>query len=138
MVNMRDVEEVALRMPGASLELRHDDRPAFVVDHKLFCFHRTKRRDALDPATGEPLDDVLVFSVADEEMKSMWLSHRPTVYFTTDHFNGYSAILVRIASLAEIDLEELTELVSDAWLARAPKRLAQKWLTDQGLEEDSD
>jgi hypothetical protein len=138
MVSMRDLEEVALedarRQPGTAPRRPPDlrGRPQTVL---LSC---TKRRDALDPATGEPLDDVLVFSVADEEMKSMWLSQRPTVYFTTDHFNGYSAILVRIASLADIDLEELTELVSDAWLARAPKRLAQKWLADQGLGEDSD
>jgi hypothetical protein len=137
-VTTRDVEKAALSMPHAVKELRDDDRPAFLVDHKLFCFHRTQRKDAVDAVTGERLNDVLVFRVADEEMKSMWLSQRPTVYFTTDHFNGYSAILVRIASLADIDLEELTELVSDAWLARAPKRLAQKWLADQGLGEDSD
>ncbi len=137
MVSMRDVERIALTMPGASKELRDDDRPAFLVDHKLFCFHRTKRRDALDPATGEPLDDVLVVRVADEEMKSMWLAHRPSVYFTTEHFKGYPCILLRIPSLAEIDHDELFELVSDAWLARAPKRAAKSWLADHGLEDDS-
>jgi hypothetical protein len=135
MATMRDVEAIALSMPGASKELRDDDRPAFVVDRKLFCFHRTPRRDAVDPTTGERLDDVLVVSVADEEMKSMWLAQRPSVYFTTDHFNGYAAILLRIPSLAEIDREELFELVSDAWLARAPKRLATQWLEDHGVDE---
>ena len=40
---------MALSMPQASKELRDDDRPAFVVDHKLFCFHRTQRKDAIDP-----------------------------------------------------------------------------------------
>jgi hypothetical protein len=137
MTTMRDLEKLCLSMPGATKELRDDDRPAFVVDKKLFCFHRTQRRDALDPKTGERLDDVLVFRVADEEMKSMWLVARPSVYFTTEHFNGYPAILVRIPSLAEIDLDELSELVSDAWLTRAPKRLAQQWLEDQGLENDA-
>ncbi len=138
MTTMRDLEELALSMPGATKELRDDDRPAFVVDKKLFCFHRTQRRDALDPKTGERLDDVLVFRVANEEMKSMWLAARPSVYFTTDHFNGYAAVLVRIGSLAEMDHDELFELVSDAWLTRAPKRLAQQWLEDQGLESDSE
>jgi hypothetical protein len=137
MTTMRDLETLALSMPGATKELRDDDRPAFVVDKKLFCFHRSQRRDALDPKTGERLDDVLVFRVADEEMKSMWLAARPSVYFTTDHFNGYAAVLVRIPSLAEIDHDELFELVSDAWLTRAPKRLAQQWLEEQGLESDS-
>jgi hypothetical protein len=137
MVTMRDVEKLALSMPGATKELRDDDRPAYLVDRKLFCFHRTQRRDALDPTTGERLDDVLVFRVADEEMKSMWLAERPAVYFTTDHFNGYAAVLVRIPSLAEIDPDELFELVSDAWLSRAPKRLARQWLAEQGLDGES-
>jgi hypothetical protein len=133
-VSVRDVETMALSMPGAVKELRDDDRPAFLVDRKLFCFHRTQRKDAIDPDTGERLDDVVVFRVANQEMKSMWLAARPEVYFTTDHFNGHSSILTRIPFLAEIDADELFELVSDAWLACAPKRLARQWLADQGLD----
>jgi hypothetical protein len=135
MVNMRDVEKLALSMPEATKELRDDDRPAFVVDGKLFCFHRAPRTDAVDTTTGERLDDVVVFRVADEEMKAMWLAQRPSVYFTTDHFNGHPWILLRIRSLAEVDGSELSELVADAWLARAPKRLTKRWLEDQGLDE---
>ncbi len=138
MVTTRDVEKVAMSMPHAVKELRDDDRPAFLVDHKLFCFHRTQRKDALDAATGERLNDVLVFRVADEEMKSMWLAARPEVYFTTDHFNGHASILTRIPFLVEIDADELFELVSDAWLACAPKRLAKQWLGEQGLAAASD
>jgi hypothetical protein len=135
---MRDVEKAALAMPEASKEFRDDDRPAFVVDRKLFCFHRTQRRDAVDATTGDRLDDVLAIRVADEEMKSMWLAQRPSVYFTTDHFNGHPWILLRIPSLAEIDHDELFELISDAWLARAPKKLTQRWLEDQGLDVESE
>jgi hypothetical protein len=135
MVNMRDVEKMALSMPEATKELRDDDRPAFVVDRKLFCFHRTQRQDAVDPTTGERLDDVLAFRVADEAMKAMWLIERPNVYFTTDHFDGHPWILLRIRSLVEVGAGELSELVADAWLARAPKRLAKRWLEDQGLDE---
>jgi hypothetical protein len=138
MTSMRDVERLALSMPDAQMELRDDDRPAFVVDKRLFCFHRTKRGDAVDPDTGERLDDVLVFRVADEEVKAMWLAERPDVFFTTNHFQGYPWILLRIPSLAEIGHEELFELVSDAWLARAPKRLASNWLADQGLTADEE
>jgi hypothetical protein len=135
MVSMRDVEKVALSMPEATKELRDDDRPAFVVGGKLFCFHRTPRKDAVDATTGERLDDVVAFRVADEEMKAMWLAERPTVFFTTDHFNGYPWILVRIGSLAELEASELSELIADAWLAQAPKRLTKQWLEDQGLDE---
>jgi hypothetical protein len=138
MVNMRDVEKQALSMPEAKKELRDDDRPAFLVDGKLFCFHRTQRRDAVDSVTGERLDDVLAFRVADEEMKAMWLAARPGVFFTTDHFKGHPWILLRIPSLAEVDPEELFELVSDAWLARAPNRLTKAWLADQGIDDDSE
>jgi hypothetical protein len=134
MVTPRDVETVALSMPQAVKELRDDDRPAYLIDHKLFCFHRTQRKDAIDAATGERLNDVVVFRVANEEMKAMWLAARPEVYFTTDHFNGHASILTRIPFLAEIDDEELFELVSDAWLACAPKRLAKQWLGEQGLD----
>jgi hypothetical protein len=135
---MRDVETAALSMPEASKEFRDDDRPAFVVDRKLFCFHRAQRRDAVDATTGDRLDDVLAIRVADEEMKSMWLAQRPSVYLTTDHFNGHPWILLRIPSLAEIDHDELIELISDAWLARAPKKLVQRWLEDQGLDVESE
>ena len=138
MVSLRDVEKIALTMPGATKELRDDDRPAFLVDHKLFCFHRTRRRDALDPKTGEPLDDVLIFRVADEEMNSMWLAQRPSVYFTTEHFKGYPYILLRIPALVEIDHDELYELVTDAWLTQAPKRVAKSWLAEQGLAGESE
>jgi hypothetical protein len=135
MVTMRHVEKAALAMPEAVKELRDDERPAYVVDGKLFCFHRTQRRDAVDPVTGERLDDVLVFRVANEEMKSMWLAARPGVYFTTEHFNGHPWVLMRMGSLSEVDHDELIELISDAWLARAPKRLAKSWLADQGLND---
>jgi len=67
MVNMRDVERVPFLCRKPRKSSADDDRPAFVVDGKLFCFHRTKRRDAVDPTTGERLGDVLALRVADEE-----------------------------------------------------------------------
>jgi hypothetical protein len=133
---MRDVEKAALAMPEATKELRDDDRPAYLVNGKLFCFHRTQRRDAVDPVSGDRLNDVVVFRVADEEMKAMWLAARPDIFFTTDHFNGYAAILTRIPSLAALDRDDLFELISDAWLTQAPKRLAAKWLASQGVGDD--
>jgi hypothetical protein len=46
--------------------MRDDDRPAYLVNAKLFCFHRVPRKDAVDAVTGERLDDVLAFRLADE------------------------------------------------------------------------
>jgi hypothetical protein len=51
----------------------------------------------------------------------------PDVYFTTPHFDGYPMVLVR---LAEIRVPELTELITEAWLAQAPKTLAKKFLAE--------
>jgi hypothetical protein len=58
------------------------------------------------------------------------------VYFTTRHFDGYPAVLVRIPDLARLDSEELFDLVAEAWLTRAQKRVAKAWLAEQGLAGD--
>ena len=47
------------------------------------------------------------------------------MFFTTPHFDGYPAVLVR---LEEIALDELEEVIVEAWLDRAPKRLAKEYL----------
>ena len=56
------------------------------------------------------------------------IAEDPDVYFTTPHFNGYAAILVR---LDRISLAQLDELIVDAWLTRAPKRLASEYLASR-------
>ena len=57
-----------------------------------------------------------------------------TPFFTTPHFNGHPSVLLRGCRIGELDRDELAEIVYDAWLARAPKRLAQQWLDEHGLE----
>src|SRR5204862_7450056 len=109
-------------------------RPAYHVHGKLFCIHRSRRPDALDPETGERLADVLMFRVADEGVKELILSDERGVYFTTKHFDGYPAVLLRIPDLARIDREELEEMVVEAWLTRAQKCVAKAWLAEHGVE----
>ena len=58
------------------------------------------------------------------------------IFFTTPHFNGYPAILMRIPDLTRIDRDELEELVVEAWLTRAQKRVAKAWLADHGVAEE--
>ena len=58
------------------------------------------------------------------------------VFFTTPHLKGYPAVLMRIPDLERIDRDELFELVAEAWLTRAQKRVAKAWLAEHGLEED--
>jgi hypothetical protein len=58
------------------------------------------------------------------------------VFFTTKHFDGYPAVLVRIPALARLDREELLELLVEAWLTRAPKRVAAAWLAENAAPEE--
>src|SRR5207237_1573770 len=64
MATMADLDELALALPQTTKELSDDGRPAYHVHGKLFCFHCNRRRDAVDPETGERLDDVLMFRFA--------------------------------------------------------------------------
>lgn len=130
---MADLAELALALPETSQEVR-DGRPRYLVGGKWFCFHRTRRPDAVDPETGERLDDVLVFRVDGLDVKDLLLSDARGVYFTTPHWKGYPAVLLRIPSLEQLDREELRELVVEAWLTRAPKRLAREWLAEHSEE----
>jgi hypothetical protein len=127
---MEDLDELALAMPEATKEL-DDGRPVYSVHGKMFCFHRGPRKDAVDPETGERLTDVLAFRVADLGVKELLLSDARGVYFTTPHWNGYPAVLVRIPELARLDRDELRDLVEEAWLTRAQKRLATVWLAER-------
>jgi len=130
MATMRDVDELALALPEATKEVADEGRPAYLVHGKVFCFHRDRRKDALDPATGERLGDVLMFRVPDLETKELLLADPRGIYFTTPHFDGYPAVLVRIPELARLAREELHDLVADAWLTRAKKRVARAWLEE--------
>jgi hypothetical protein len=132
---MADLDELALAMPQATKEVSDDGRPAYFVHGKLFCFHRNRRPDAVDPETGERLADVLMFRVADLGEKEIMLADERGVFFTTPHFNGYPAVLMRIPDLVRIDREELRDLVGEAWLTRAQKRVAKAWLEEQGLAD---
>ena len=133
---MKDLDELALAMPHATKEISADGRTAYHVHGKLFCIHRSRRPDALDPETGERLADVLMFRVADEGVKELILSDERGVYFTTKHFDGYPAVLLRIPDLSRLDREELHDLVAEAWLTRAQKRVAKAWLAEHGVGDE--
>jgi hypothetical protein len=131
---MSDLDELALSLPQATREVSEDGRPAYFVHGKMFCFHRGRRPDAIDPETQERLDDVLMFRVADVGVKELLLADARGVFFTTPHFDGYPAVLMRIPDLGRIERDELYDLVAEAWLTRAQKRVAKAWLAEQGLE----
>jgi len=58
------------------------------------------------------------------------------LFFTTPHFDGYPAVLLRIPDLAHLDRDELEDAVVEAWLTRAQKRVAKAWLDEHRLPGD--
>ena len=131
---MTDLDELAMAMPQTTREIT-DGRRSYHVHGKMFCFHRGRRPDAVDPDTDERLDDVLVFRVADLDVKELLLTDDRSVYFTTPHFRGYPAVLVRIPQLACLDRDELGDLVAEVWLTRAHKRVAKAWLAENATAD---
>jgi hypothetical protein len=96
------------------------------VGKKLIVWERPLRKadyEALGPDA--PDGDILGARVSDEGVKFALIADDPAVYFTTPHFDGYPAVLVR---LEEIGVDELTELITEAWLAQAPKTLVKAFL----------
>jgi hypothetical protein len=122
-----DVRRLALALPATS-EGTSWGSPAWKVRDRTFVWERPLRRADLehlgDAAPGGP---VLGAAVADEGVKRALVADDPAVYLTTPHFDGYAAVLVRLDA---IDVAELAELVTDAWLAKAPVRLARAFLAE--------
>jgi hypothetical protein len=122
-----DVRRIALALPETSERLSRD-RPQWRVQDKLFVWERPLRRSDLE-ALGDqaPSGPILGARVEHLGAKEALLANDEGVFFTTPHFDGYPAILVR---LERIDVEGLDEVIVEAWLARAPKRLAKSYLDD--------
>jgi hypothetical protein len=120
-----DVRRIALALPETS-ERSWGGIPGWRVKDKGFVWERPLRRADFE-ALGDSAPDgpILGARVADVGVKDALLASDPNIYFTTPHFDGFPAILVR---LDRIDLAELNELIVEAWLCRAPKRLAKSYL----------
>jgi hypothetical protein len=122
-----DVRRIALELPETREEVSRDLRQWRVKD-KGFVWERPLRRADLE-ALGEAAPDGPILGSRVEHLvaKEALLADDPSVFFTTPHFDGYPAVLVR---LDQIGLEDLREVIVEAWLARAPKRLAEAYLRE--------
>lgn len=123
-----DVHDIAAGLPHVTVELGSANNPVYQVGGKSFVFFRNPRPDAVDPTTGERYDDVIVIWVPDEDDKRALVQDETTPFFTTEHFDGHSSVLVRQCRLGELDLVELTAVIEDAWCCRASNRRVTDWL----------
>jgi hypothetical protein len=123
-----DVRQIALALPESSERLSHGNASWRVRD-KLFVWDRPLRASEVR-ALGDdaPAGPILGARVEHLGAKEALLADGPDVYFTTPHFDGYPAILVR---LDKIRSDELREVIVEAWLCRAPRRLAQQYIDSQ-------
>ena len=122
MATWDDVRQLALALPAAA-----EPSPlVFRVKDKLFAWERPLRKSDY-AALGDRAPDgpILGARVPAVDMKDVLIADAPDVFFTTPHFNGYPAILVRLPNISR---EQLEELLEEAWLAVAPKRLANSYL----------
>jgi hypothetical protein len=126
MASWKDVHQLAVRLPQTVERSSRDDLLDWRVKDKSFAWERPLRRADLQ-ALGDaaPTGPVLAARVPDLGAKQALLADDADVYFTTPHFDGYPAILVRLDRITVPDLEEL---LVEAWLCRAPKRLAAEYL----------
>ena len=115
-------------MPHVTVEHGSSENSVYQVGGKSFVYFRTPRPDAVDPDTGERYQDVIIFWVESEAEKEALVQDGSTPFFTTPHFKGHTSVLVRASRLGELTLQELVEVVQEAWLSRASKRRATKWL----------
>ena len=125
MASWDDVRRIALALPETS-ETTSREHASWRVRDKGFVWERPLRASDLR-ALGEdaPGGPILGARVEHLVAKEALLANDPAVFFTTPHFDGYPAVLVQLEKISVADLEEV---IVEAWLARAPKRLAQKYV----------
>jgi hypothetical protein len=122
-----DVASIVGELALTSEPSPHDWR----VGKKMLAWERPLRPADLEALTQigvqAPDGDILAVRVSDEGVKFALIADEPGIYFTTPHFDGYPAVLVK---LAEIDARGLEELITEAWLTQAPKKLVEEFLAD--------
>jgi hypothetical protein len=125
MATWEDVRRIALALPGTDERLSRD-RLQWRVKDKLFVWERPLRPKEIE-AFGETAPEGPILGARVEHLvaKEALLADDPRIFFTTPHFDGYAAVLVR---LDRITVKSLDEVVTEAWLARAPGRLSRAYL----------
>jgi hypothetical protein len=126
MATLDGVARIVRSLPGTEETSSATGLRWWAVKKKTIAWERPLRKSDL-AALGDraPKGTILGVWLPDMMMKASLLSAAPDVFFTTPHFDGHPSVLVRLAG---IDVKALRALLVDAWLGRAPKRLARELL----------
>jgi hypothetical protein len=119
MVDTRTVRRIAMSLPEAE-DGSGSDSLHFSVRGKQFAWSYLERVEEKRPRI--PRLDVLAVRCAAADKEGL-LASDPEKFFTTDHYRGFPAVLVR---LAKVDATELRELLTDAWRCQAPRKLVKE------------
>lgn len=138
MATLDEVREIALSLPDAfEVVDGHRGGAAWRAKNGLFVWERGPSKTdlvALEKLGREWPDTVVVGVRTDgEQVKEALLQTYPDAFFTIPHFDGYPAVLVRLDA---IDLDQLREVIIDAWVLKTPKRVAQEWLAQHAPPAD--
>ena len=123
MAELQDLQKIALSLPET---IQEEGRIAFAV------LNKGKPKgiawvwlERVDPKKARvPNPDVIAIRVRNNTEKEMLIEAEPTKFFTEPHYNGFPAILVRLAA---VDVGELEALLRNAWRAQAPPALVKEF-----------
>ena len=129
-----DVDEICAALPQTEFGTSWGDVPTWKVPAgekgKGFLLYRHPHSTAVD-ADGVMYDDLLVIVTPGAGEKAALVEDPDTPFFTIDHFRNHNAVLVQQSRLGELDVEELREVITDAWAHRAPKKLVKEYFADE-------
>ncbi|SDT07835.1 MmcQ/YjbR family DNA-binding protein [Microlunatus soli] len=125
MATLEDVRRIAMSLPETSEKVSWGSVMWRVKDRGFVWERPLGKRDREALGAAAPDGEILGVRVADDGEKEALLQSEPDKFFTIPHFDGYPAVLLRLST---IGAEESTEVITDAWLDRAPKRVAAAFL----------
>ena len=131
MATLDDVNRLACELPEVVESTSYGNR-SWKVKGKSFAWERPLgKKDRADLGDAAPAGTIVGVRVADGDEKQLLLDSAPAC-FTIPHFDGYPAVLIM---LDDVDIDELAEFVTDAWLCMAPPKLADAFVAEHGLDE---
>ena len=129
MATLDEVRRIALALPGATEKVSWGSLHRRVRDRGLAWERPARQGDLAALGDDAPTGEILAVRVADVEERTSLVAAEPEVFFTIPPFDGFPAVLVRRAA---IEVAELAEVITEAWVDRAPETLRETFLRERG------